>query len=337
MHIREAKDEDKQKWNQFVAENETGSFMQSWEWGDFRHSLNEKIWRFVVEDGEQWLGVIFFYKIPVKLGQSVFDCPKGPAVDESRFVEVLELITMTIDKIAKQESVMSLQIDPNSNSHKWQKLLDEFGFDKAESDAQPRHTLILDIRKDEAELLSQMHEKTRYNIRLAEKKGVSVVVDDGRFKEFYELLKKTMDRQKINMFSENYFKKILAVPFVKLYLAEYQGQVIAANIMIFWNNVATYLFGASDYEYRNIMAPYLLQWKAIQKAKAENIWFYDFWGAAPKDAVGREENWSGFTRFKMGFSPNAELTEYIGTYEKDYSPVKIGLYKFLQKIYRKRK
>lgn len=80
------------------------------------------------------------------------------------------------------------------------------------------------------------------------------------------------------------------------------------------------------------MAPYLLQWEAMQDAKQQEMHFYDFWGAAPENAQGRESNWAGFTRFKMGFSPDAKLTSYIGTYEKAYAPVMLGIYRFLQKL-----
>jgi lipid II:glycine glycyltransferase (peptidoglycan interpeptide bridge formation enzyme) len=84
------------------------------------------------------------------------------------------------------------------------------------------------------------------------------------------------------------------------------------------------------------MAPYLMQWQAIQDAKHANVWFYDFWGAAPEGAKGQEAKWSGFSRFKKGFSPELELTEYVGTYEKVYQPVKLGFYRYLQKIYKKK-
>ena len=106
-------------------------------------------------------------------------------------------------------------------------------------------------------------------------------------------------------------------------------------MIVFGNDTATYLFGASDYEYRNLMAPHLLQWQAIKDAKDKDLWFYDFWGAAPEGSEGKLSQWAGFTRFKKGFSPELELTEYIGTYEKIFSPVKLGLYKFLRQTFKR--
>ena len=264
--------------------------------------------------------------------------PRGPVVNDNCKMaddKLMALIMEKIDLVAKQEQVMNFQLDPYSNDADWERIFDEQGFEKSERDIQPRHTLLLDVRAGEEELLAQMNQKTRYNIGLARKKGVEIEVDNGAYKGFYELLKKTEVRQKIKFFQADYFKEILKVPFVKLCLAKYQGKVIAANIMIFWNDTATYLFGASDYEYRNVMAPHLLQWQAIKDAKKEGLWFYDFWGAAPPESKGREQNWAGFTKFKMGFSPEAEITEYIGTYEKKYQPVKLGLYRFLQYRFKK--
>ena len=335
MIVREAKIEEKEKWNEFVEKNEVGSFLQSWEWADFRASQKEKIWRLIVEKENEWLAAVFLFKSKLKFGQSLLYAPRGPVIkNEFERGEVFKNIIIKIDELAKQEKAMNFLVDPYSEDIGWCKIFDDNGFVKSNQDIQPRHTLILDIRESEEELLKQMHQKTRYNIQLAKKKGVEVVVDNDKFKEFYELLKKTEQRQGVKFFSQDYFKNILQLPFVKLYLATFEGKIIAASIMVSWNHVATYLFGASDYDYRAIMAPHLLQWQAIKDARDQGDWFYDFWGAAPRNVQGREEKWFGFTKFKMGFSPDAEITEYVGTYEKNYSPVKLGLYRYLQKIYK---
>lgn len=341
MIIREAKVEEKNKWNEFVAKNEGGSFIQSWEWAEFMATHKEKIWRFIVENENDWQAVIFLFKSKLKFGQALLYAPRGPVTirepvtgNRGNCEIVFKIILKKINELAKNEKVMNFMIDPYSEDNDWCRIFDENGFLKSKRDIQPRHTLILDIRKSEEELLKQMHQKTRYNIQLARKKGVEVIVDNAKFKEFYELLKKTEKRQGVEFFGQEYFKNILQLSFVKLYLARFEGEIIAANIMIFWNHMATYLFGASDHDYRNVMAPHLLQWQAIKDAKEQDMWFYDFWGAAPKNVQGREEKWFGFTKFKMGFSPDAEITEYVGTYEKNYSPIKLGLYRYLQKIYK---
>lgn len=337
MQTREALENEKEKWNEFVRRNGGGSFLQSWEWGDFMSQQKEKIWRFVVEENNEWRAVFFLFKAKLKLGARIFFAPRGPviksALDVQKFA-ILKILSERIDQLAEAEKAIYSQIDLPFGDSEWCRILDDLGFVKSARDIQPRHTLILDIRKSEEELLSQMHQKTRYNISVARKRGVEIIVDNFLFKEFLELLKDTEARQKIKLFGQDYFKNILRLPFVKLYLAKFEEHCVSANIMVFWNDTATYLFGASDYGFRQAMAPYLLQWQAIKDAKDAGMWFYDFWGAAPKDAAGREENWAGFTRFKVGFSPNAEIIEYVGTYEKLYQPVKAGLYRFLRKIYR---
>jgi len=333
MQICLAIEQEKEKWNQFVRDNETGSFAQAWEWADFLNTQKEKIWRFVVEQDGDWLAVCFLFKQKMQMNQNVLYCPRGPVMTNLR-TDVVRLIIQEIDKIAKQENALTFEIDPLSEDKNWQQIFDNLDFEKTELNMQPMHTLILDLRVEQDELLKNMHQKTRYNINLAKKRGVEVLVDNIQFKEFYELLKKTQQRQKVQFFSQEYFKGLLQVPFVKLYLAKFENKIIAANIMAFWDNTATYLFGASDYDYRQVMAPHLLQWQAIQDAKQEGLWFYDFWGAAPKDSKGQEEKWFGFTKFKMGFSPDAEITEYVGTYEKIYQPVKMGLYRYMRKIFK---
>ncbi len=337
MNIREVRIEEKEKWNEFVCSNQGGSFLQSWEWADFLVKVKSKVWQFVIEENAVWLAVCIVYKQDMKLGQSALYAPRGPVLkDEVKpSTELLDCFFQKIDQLKKQENVLTFEMDPLSNDPAWLDLFEKYGFEKTDLDMQPRHTLILDIRKSEQELLADMHQKTRYNIRLAEKKQITVEVDNSKFKEFYDLVRKTEIRQGVKFFSQDYFKKLLQVPFVQLYLANYEGKSIAGNIMIFWNNQVVYLFGASDYEFRNLMAPYLLQWQAIKDAKKQNIWFYDFWGAAPVEAKGKEQTWAGFTKFKMGFSPNAEITEYLGTYEKVYNAVQLGLYRYLRKFFKK--
>jgi lipid II:glycine glycyltransferase (peptidoglycan interpeptide bridge formation enzyme) len=340
--------EDQERWDKFVCENETGGFTQSWAWGDFLGTQNEKIWRLIVEDDAQSpdcrgvprndiVAVVFFFKSLAKMGRSVLYAPRGPVINikiqNSKF-KIMELILQEVDRIVGEEGAMAFQLDPYSEDKSWCEIFDKMGFQKCERDILPRHTLMLDLRADEDVLLKQMHEKTRYNIGVAKKHGVEIVADNAGLKEFYELLKKTEERQKVRFYGAKYFKELLNVPFVKLYLAKVGGQVVAGNVVVFWDNTATYLWGASDHGFRQMMAPYLLQWQAIRDAKKAGLWFYDFWGAAPAGSNGREANWAGFTKFKMGFSPSAEITEYIGTYEKIYQPIQLGFYRFLQKIFR---
>jgi len=248
MLVKLINEENKTEWDRFVQQNH-GSFLQYWDWGVFRGG-QQGGWRFAVEDAGQWLMAALVCKMPLQLKQSVLYCPKGPIISNQSPIsnelvkKAFNLLMIEIDKIAKEQKAAAFQIDPNTNDERWCQILSDAGFDKSMDDYQPRHTLILDLRLSQDEILSQMHQKTRYNINLAKKKQVEVVVDNNSFKEFFELLKKTEKRQKITMFKEQYFKNILKLPFVKLYLAKIGAKIVAANIMIFWGDTATYLFGA---------------------------------------------------------------------------------------------
>lgn len=167
--------------------------------------------------------------------------------------------------------------------------------------------------------------------------------------EFLRLVKLTAERNKITSHPEEYYRKMFEIippEIIKLYIAEYEGKVIAANIVVFYGDTATYLHGASDNEYRNVMAPYLLQWQAIQDAKKAGCVKYDFGGvkiAERSDLTptlsllrrgnkGEVNSWAGITKFKMGFSPNTKPVEFIGSYDMILSPVKYYLYRIIQKI-----
>jgi lipid II:glycine glycyltransferase (peptidoglycan interpeptide bridge formation enzyme) len=155
--------------------------------------------------------------------------------------------------------------------------------------------------------------------------------------EFIKLVKITAERDKIKTHPESYYRKMFeTVPggILKFYVAEYEGKVIAANIVIFYGDTATYLHGASDNEYRNVMAPYLLQWQAILDAKKAGYQKYDLGGI--KSCITQHEicnnRWAGITRFKLGFAPNVEPTRFPGSYDIILNPKKYYLYRFLQKI-----
>ncbi len=169
--------------------------------------------------------------------------------------------------------------------------------------------------------------------------------------EFIGLVKITAKRDNITPHPENYYRKMFEVMpsnILKLYVAEYDNKIIAANIAIFYGNTATYLHGASDYNYRNAMAPYLLQWQAILDAKKAGCTKYDMGGIKisnfqipisneipnPKSQIlnSTSDSWHGITRFKTGFAPNTKPIEFLGSYDIVLSPFKYNLYRILQRV-----
>ena len=192
---------------------------------------------------------------------------------------------------------------------------------------QPQYTAALDLEEPLENLLAKMHQKTRYNIRLAVKKGVTI--EEGKteadFEDFWRLINDTKNRDGFSIHNREHYHRLFSAPsgFIKLLLARYQGQTIAAGLFCFYGNRVTYLHGASANSLRQVMAPFLLQWTAISLAKDFSARFYDFYGIDKR-------RWPGVTRFKRGFS-GLEF-EYPGTLEKGLRPLIYLSFRILKKI-----
>lgn len=357
MKVIELKENQKEKWNNFVKTNSDSSLLQSWQWGQFQESLGRKIWRLAIEpSGHQaikstyggsakderlsFLAVALVIKQNLPFGKSYLYCPRGPIArhiikESCSYRVVLKQLLRRIKEIAKRENAIFLRVDPatNSESEFFTTLL-LYNFAAVRKQVQPKDTLVLDITRSENELLSQMHYKTRYNIRLAKRKGVKVSqsIDLKDIDIFWDLLSETTKREGFKSHSKQYYQKQLEIlgreNLIKLFLAKYKGKVIASNIVSFFGDTTTYLHGASLYKYRNLMAPYLLQWEAIVEAKKRGCKFYDFWGVAPPEKPSHP--WIGITRFKKGFG--GKEIHYIGAWDKVYQIGWYGLYNLAKKI-----
>lgn len=317
----------KDQLNKFVSAQKYSQFLQSWEWGEFQKKFGYKVFRIGVEDDGNLLGVATLIKKNIGLGKSYFYCPRGPVFDEIRISkfkfrieDVEELLFEEIKKIAKREKVIFLRYEPLDSNRK-SKIEN-----RKSIDLQPAKTLMLDLRKNEEELLADMHQKTRYNIRLAEKKGVLIIEGGlGDFDDFWELMNATSNRDGFKIHPKEHYKKLIETEFLKLYFAKYESKMICTGIFSFFGNTATYLHGASSNEHRNMMAPFLLQWELVRMAKRENKEYYDFYGID-------DEKWPGVSRFKKGFG-GFEMS-YPGTYDIVFNGVCYNGYKALRKIRR---
>ncbi len=184
-------------WNRFIIEN-NGSFLQSWEWGEFQQSIGRPA--FYLKDNE-WQALTIRHNLP--LGKSYLYCPRGPVIlSRQQAAKNLSRMRDFIDeigKISEKENVMFLRIEPTFETSEDE--LKKSGFVKTK-DVQPSKTLILDLNESEEELLSQMHEKTRYNIGLAQRKGIVVRKTEYNTKDFevfWTLMNQTAKRQKISL------------------------------------------------------------------------------------------------------------------------------------------
>jgi lipid II:glycine glycyltransferase (peptidoglycan interpeptide bridge formation enzyme) len=287
------------------------SFLQSKEWLDFQKSLGRKVWQ---------IDSVSIIKHDLPLGKNYLYSPRcgGDFLSESFLKKVKQ--------VAKEENSIFFKVEPvftKATAGRPEQGLERFGFIKS-SDIQPRRTLILDITRNEKEILNQMHQKTRYNIRLAEKKRTEIRKGDKKdIEKFWLLLKHTAEKGGFHSHLEEYYRKMLETPETELFLAVHNNKIIAANIVIFSEKMAIYLHGASDYNYRNLMAPHLLQWEQIKQAKKRGCVEYDFWGID-------EIKWPGVTRFKKGFG--GKEVSYIGAYDLILNSFWYKIYKIAKKI-----
>ncbi len=312
--------ENKQKLRFFLENKKHSQFLQSWEWGEFQEKSGNKILRLGVEKNKEFLAVATLVKKNIGAGRSYFYCPRGPVHNEFQGEDVEEFLFKEIEKIAKKENVIFLRYEPT-------KLIQKSKIKNLKSiDLQPAKTLMLDLNKSEEDLLGDMHKKTRYNIRLARKKGVEIVeggIED--FDNFWELMNKTSNRDGFRIHSKEYYLKMLDVDFIKIFFAKFEGSIIATGIFSLFGDTTTYMHGASDNEHRNVMAPYLLQWELIVRAKENGFRYYDFYGID-------SEKWPGVTRFKKGFGGFEK--KYPGTFDMVFSSVWYNGYRFLRRVRR---
>jgi len=217
-------------------------------------------------------------------------------------------------------------------------LLLASGFKQAAAAVQPPDTVIIDLEPCCDELLSGMKSKWRYNISLAAKKGVTVEKCGAeKIETFYSLLKETALRDGLSIHNINYYKTLFDVCAGKenekifLYLANHESDILGAIVVLFRGNYATYLYGASSNEKRNLMASYALQWKAMQDAKDSGCRFYDLFGIPPSDDPNHPME--GLYRFKTGFG--GSIIHRPGSWDYPYKRMIYNLFNAAEK-YRKK-
>lgn len=310
------------------------SFLQSRNWKEFQKSLGYKTFE---------VSGRLVIKIDLPFGQSYLYSPR-PVFDA---LKELRMFLSECEKLAKREGAFFLRYEPDVCDGKVLKKINNFS-GTCVTDRQPGQTLVLDLIKNKEEILSNMKSKTRYNIRLAEKKGVEISLssDVKDINIFYKLSEDTAKRDKIRFHDKGYYKK-LAKSFgeeMRIYTAKFNGKAIASAIMLKYKDVYYYLHGASSDKYRNVMAPYLIQWKAICDGKKAGCKWYDFWGVAPLkrldsnnkfDIKNPSHAWNGITKFKLGFVPNEDNGKYLsypGCFEVSYGKKRYFLFNMFKKV-----
>jgi len=331
MQVREVLESERELWNGFVAKSPTGDLLQSFEWGELkRRSGGWRPIRLAVEDGGGIVGAASILKrrLP-RSNKCIFYAPRGPVCDFADR-QVLRLLTDAVRARARQEAAILFKIDPpiTTEDSRVVSLLEEVGFvgisdPHGFGGVQPRCVMQLDLEPSIDELLANCKPKWRYNIRLAERKGVRVrsscTKDD--LQPFYNLLKETARRDRFLIRGYDYYECIwdilVEAGYAKLFLAEYEGEAIAGALSFIFGDKCWYTYGASSNRHRNVMPNHLLQWRMIEWAKESGCKVYDFRGVSPKRDWSADDPLSGLNRFKEGFG--ARFVEYIGEFDLPFS------------------
>ncbi len=297
------------------------SLLQSQKWGEFRQSQG---WQADRVDDILVLGRKLF------LGKSFLYSPEVDWDDKKN----LSIFIENTKKIAEKNKSIFFRLE----------ILDEFdeeivqklkknAFIKAFEEVQPEYRHIIDIGKSKDEILGQMKEKGRYNIRLAQRHDITIEKSNN-IAEFYEIFLQTAKRNGFDIRPKEYFEKMLAIlspdGLAELLVARYQNKTVAAEIVSYFGQTASYLYGASSNEDRNLMAPYLLHWETMRRAKERGCKYYDLLAVNPED--NENHKYVGIGRFKRQFG--GRTIHLVGSWDLVYQPFWYKIFKIAEQVRR---
>lgn len=325
--VREVKESEKEQYNKLVSH-----IIQSWEWGEFRKKTGVIVRREGEFRGDKMISAwqVTFHKVPY-LPYRIGYFPKGDMPTK--------LMVDSLTLIGKKEKAAFIKIEPNvitgNNKQETINILQKLGLTPSKKSLFTKYNFLIDLAKSEDQLLAQMHPKTRYNIKVAQKKEVEVheSVEDRDFEIYLKLYFDTTKRQKYFGHTPHYHRlawKILKdAGMARLLIARYQppGTIhkipLVAWMLFNFGDTLYYPYGGSSSEYKEVMASNLVAWEAIRLGKKMRLKTLDLWGALGPEADPKDP-WHGFHRFKAGYGP--KHVEYIGTYDLVLNP---ALYEIL--------
>jgi len=296
------------------------SILQSSEWAKFKAAQGFEIFEL---DG------LCVHKRNLPFGKNFLYIPEAGA----------NLLTPShieqIKHLAKKENSIFARLEILDRfSQNADQMVRAFGFIKAFEQVQPKWRQIIDISKSEEEILAQMKQKGRYNIKVAQKHGVKITTANENLKAFYDLYAQTVKREGITGRTTSYFQKIVdnfeQTDYLVVFSATYQNEPVAGAIITFYDGVASYLYGGSSRSHRDVMAPYLMHWEIMREAKKRGCSAYDLLGIS---APGKQGKWAGVTKFKEQLG--GEAVEILGSYDFVNQSLWYKLFKFAEKIRRK--
>jgi len=320
MIVREFLLAEKETYNKLVSHP-----LQSWEWGEFREKLGQKVYRIGHFDGKKMVQAyqVFIHCLP-KTSWTVGYFPKGPKPNK----EMIKALT----KVGQENKTIFIKLEPDITKYR------VCGIEYRAKDKKnttyhiphttyplvpgkplfTKYTSIIDLTKSEEELLAAMHKKTRYNVRVAQKHEVEVEEDNSpeSFENFLNLLFETTKRQGFYAHDKAFHRlqreTLQPAGISRLLTARYHGETLATFVLFAFNKTLYYPYGASTREHREVMAPTLLMWEAIKFGKKIGCEKFDLWGETTPNAKPSDP-WYGWHRFKQGFGP--EIVEFVGTFD----------------------
>jgi lipid II:glycine glycyltransferase (peptidoglycan interpeptide bridge formation enzyme) len=299
--------ENKEIWENSIQSQPEYTFLHSWNWGSFNLAMGNKIWRLGIYDGKELAGVALVVGIQAKRGKFLFmpHALLAQLTDNNKQLTAFNFLIDYLKDLAGKEGCSFIRISPLLERNEENlKLFQSLGFRRAPIHMHAESTLLLDITKTEEELLKNMRKTTRYLVRKMEKEGVVIEKENPLSGDsFLKLQDKVAERKHFSVFSK---KQIMAEldSFCSdnqliIFNARYKNEVIASALIVFYGYRAFYYQSASYTEHKNISAPYLVVWRAINEAKKRGCKLFDFYGASPADKPNHP--WAGPTLFKQGF------------------------------------
>ena len=321
-------------WNSFLINHPNAHMLQTGEWGELKSAFGWKPVRLILDDGPG--AQILFRRLP--LGLTLAYLPKP--VFSAQQVAFSDPFWVEVDAVCKMKRAIFLKIELDTWQDSAIPAEAPFGDNKGPGvrvsphNIQPPRTIIVDLRGTEDELLARMKQKTRYNIRLAQKKGVTVRPWDN-LPAFHEMMLVTGGRDGFGVHSLDYYQRAYELfhptGMAELLVAEYEGVPLAALMVFARGGRAWYVYGASNDEERNRMPTYLLQWEAMRWSRSRGAQEYDLWGVPDEDVETLEAKFTersdglwGVYRFKRGFG--GRLKRASQALDRVYNPWLYKLY-----------
>jgi len=312
-------------WDRFLEATPETGFMQSSWWADFRATTGFEYFGVTLKNEGAVVGGAVVTKLSYASDSCFYYIQEGPVLpgDESAANQVFEATLKAIEKRrqTEKETISHLRIEP-----RWQQLPGfVHGFQApafSDNFMEPRDTLCIDLRPAEESILAQMKPKGRYNIRVAQRHDVSIVEDtsDQGLADFMRIYKRTATRQGTGIKPPSYFRTLVSMLLplkqVAVFFAEYQGRRLATALVVYFGRRATYFYGGSLVLYRRVMAPYLLHFEIMRRAKAMGYEWYDLWGVAPANEP--DHPWQDISVFKRKFG--GQELNLVPTLDYVYDP-----------------